>query len=367
GVDRLAGFVPDGWEPSLASLFAGVGITEVFAGWSGEPPPTPVVMDHLGDVVTIIPLGVPFAAALTERIWPRLEPPVDRTWVRTLNEVPEAGLLYRKMLRLANNLPERVPPEAAEQIAGAQSANWYTADPDRAPAHAALAAARHRIDLTRRRSEDWTLLTVLDWDADGSDEIQLETSDLSLVVDPGAGLLLYLDHKPRMRPVTYLPGQAPCHLAHTMTGDQASLIKFELSGVEEARGRAGAILAGEGIEMAVAVGTNRIELTYRITEASPWQRLGPEIPFAFSDTPRVRVDGSDWTSVTDPVAISGHRFRLERHDERVLVTAHQPADFFLRPVSGGAVLWSNWPLIRDAHVGTEVLGAEYRLTVEILG
>ncbi len=57
GIDRVAGFIADGWEPGLASLFVGLGVNEIFVVWSDEPPSQPVLMDHIGDVVTIFPVG----------------------------------------------------------------------------------------------------------------------------------------------------------------------------------------------------------------------------------------------------------------------------------------------------------------------
>ena len=69
--------------------------------------------------------------------------------------------------------------------------------------------------------------------------------------------------------------------------------------------------------------------------------------------------------------ISRHRFRLEHGSEQVLVTAAQPADFFLRPVAGGVIVWANWPLSpfgasEDIPPAVQ-LGVEYRMTVEITG
>ena len=57
GIDRVAGFVAEGWEPGLASLFVALGVNEVFVVWRDDPPADPVLMDHIGDVVTIFPVG----------------------------------------------------------------------------------------------------------------------------------------------------------------------------------------------------------------------------------------------------------------------------------------------------------------------
>ena len=387
GIDRVAGFVAEGWDPGLASLFVALGINEVFVLWPDDPPLEPVLMDHIGNVVTIFPVGGALSPLLKnpgsltgEPVLPtellggkleRREPPIDRRWVESMSADAEGGLLYRKMLRLAHRLPEWMPPEATEWLESAQASHWYKAGTDRRTAHSALAAARHRIDLGRRRPADWTRLSVLDWDADASDEVQVETPELSLVIDAEDGMVLYVDHKPSERSVSYLPGQAPWHIAQAMLGEEPHRMTFALTGVEEARGRVGATMTGQGVEVGLAASRDSIELQYRITGNSGWQRLGPEISFAFSGPIRFRLDGSAWSNVTEPVGLSGHRFRLEHGSEQILVTALQPADFFLRPVTGGVVVWANWPLasigVLDEVPPAADLGVEYRLTVEISG
>jgi hypothetical protein len=238
-------------------------------------------------------------------------------------------------------------------------------------AHSALAAARHRIDLGRRRPADWTRLSVLDWDADASDEIQVETPELSLVIDAEDGMVLYVDHKPSERSVSYLPGQAPWHIAQAMVGELPRPLTFALTGVEEARGRVGATMIGQGVEVRLAASRDKIDLQYRVTRDSRCQRLGPEVSFAFSGPIRFRLDGSAWQTLEAPTALSGHRFRLEHGSEHVLLTALQPADFFLRPVAGGVIVWANWPLTPlSAPQGdppAAQLGIEYRVTMEIIG
>jgi hypothetical protein len=130
-------------------------------------------------------------------------------------------------------------------------------------------------------------------------------------------------------------------------------------------------MTGHGVEVGLAASRDLLELQYRITGDSGWQRLGPEIPFAFSGPIRFRLDGSAWQTVGQAVALNGHRFRLEHGSEQILVTALQPADFFLRPVTGGIVVWANWPLapfgVREGVPPAIHLGVEYRMTVVISG
>jgi len=368
-------------------LFVDLGLNEIFVVWNDQPPSHPVLMDQIGDVVTIFAVGGASSPLLSDPdslmgdpVLPsdlvsgrlaRREPPIDRRWVEAISHDPECGLLYRKMLRLAHRLPERTSPEAMEWLESAQAGHWYKPGVDRRTAHSALAAARHRIDLGKRRPSDWTRLSVLDWDADALDEIQLETAELSLVIDAEAGTVLYLDHKPSERSISYVPGQAPWHIAQAMVKEQPTQITFALTGVEEARGRVGATMKGDGVEVGLTTSRDLIDLQYRITGDSGWQRLGPEIPFAFSGPIRIRIDGGEWITMTEPVALNGHRFRLEHGAEQVLVTALQPADFFLRPAKGGVVVWANWPLSAfGVHAGVPPatqLGVEYRMTLEIIG
>ena len=387
GIDRVAGFVAEGWDPALASLFVALGISEVFVVWPTDPPAEPVLMDHIGDVVTIFPVGGTLSPLLknpgsliTETALPsdflgsrlsRVEPPTDRSWVDAISADAEGGLLYRKMLRLAQRLPERMPPEATEWLESAQAGHWYRSGVDRRMAHSALAAARHRIDLGRRRPADWTRLSVLDWDADASDEVQVETPELSMVIDAEDGMVLYVDHKPSERSVSYLPGQAPWLIAQAMVGELPSPVTFALSGVEEARGRAAATMIGQGVEVRLAASRDKIDMQYRVTGDSRCQRLGPELSFAFSGPIRFRLDGSAWVPLDAPTALFGHRFRLEHGSEHVLIAALQPADFFLRPVAGGVIVWANWPLAPfgapQGEPPAAQLGIEYRMTLEISG
>ena len=130
-------------------------------------------------------------------------------------------------------------------------------------------------------------------------------------------------------------------------------------------------MTGQGVEVGLAANRERIDLTYRITGDAVWQRLGPEISFAFSGPTRLRIDGSTWTGMNEAVALNGHRFRLEHGSEQILMTALQPADFFIRPVTGGVVVWANWPLspfgVPQEDPPAARLGVEYQMTVEIAG
>ena len=293
GIDRVAGFVAEGWDPALASLFVALGVNEIFVVWPDDPPSQPVLMDHIGDVVTIFPVGGMLSPLLKNPGSLTGEPVLacraagrESSSVANLRSTAsgceaisadaEGGLLYRKMLRLAHRLPERMPPEATRMARERPGRPLVQArQPIAGLAHSALAAARHRIDLGRRRPADWTRLSVLDWDADASDEVQVETPELSLVIDAEEGMVLYVDHKPSERSVSYLPGQAPWHIAQAMVGEEPQRMTFALTGVEEARGRVGATMTGQGVEVGLTASRNSIELQYRITGDSRLAAAGP--------------------------------------------------------------------------------------------
>ena len=47
-------------------------------------------------------------------------------------------------------------------------------------------------------------------------------------------------------------------------------------------------------------------------------------------------------AVDEPIAVSGHRFRLEGSVRDALITSLLPTDLFIRPSAGGVVIWPNW-------------------------
>ncbi|MGQ0848423.1 MAG: hypothetical protein ACT4OP_04790 [Actinomycetota bacterium] len=370
GATRFAGYVDIGWEPGLVDVFLATGLPDVFLTWPAPHPLRPVITDHLGEVVVVFPVGSPICPIFTtdtrlegEAISPdllraagtvgRSEPATDRTWMARLEADPEGALLYRKMLRLASRLPERLPPEAAEWLMLAQAGHWFREPDDRSAAHHALATARHRLDLARRRSSEWVRLSRLDWDADGADEHQVETADLSLVVDHAACSVLYVDHKSAERTVSYLPGEPSWHLARVLAGDRPAWLQAKLVEAVAEKESAKVAMAADGLDIEVWVTGGELSLAYRPKPGFAYDLVGPEISLAFEGPVTLRVDGGDWQETSQALAVSGHRFRLSDGRHQVLLSMDQPGALFSRPAVGGTVLWLNW----------QPTGTDYRVLV----
>jgi len=357
GLTDLIGYVPFGWEPQLAALFATNGLGTVAVG-SENGSLTATVTDHLGQVVQVLPLHDPPPSLVTAEGRPgRTQVPVDREWARQIDANPEASLLYRKMLRLATRWPERPPTEAVELLLEAQAASWYLTATDRTRAHTALTLARRRLDQERRLGADWTKVSQLDWDADGVGEVHVENRDLSIVVDPVEGLIKTVDLKTTGRPISYLPGEPPWRIGRVLANGTPTRLPFELEAVEEARDQI--TLRMSHPELAVDLGIKDTDLTfdYRPEPGLEYDRLGPELVLAFDHPVRMRVDGGAWFDIGEPNAFPGHRFRFDDGRSQVLISLAQPGDLFVTGADHGVVVWVNWP----------VNPGEYRAAVSLTG
>ena len=86
------------------------------------------------------------------------------------------------------------------------------------------------------------------------------------------------------------------------------------------------------------------------------QALADEIAGgAFAAGIEVRVDGSAWTTVTVPLALTGHKFRITDGTNQAVLTSLIPCSVFLRPGIDGAglVAWAHWGTSgSDAHALT---------------
>lgn len=275
----------------------------------------------------------------------------------------EADLLHRKLVRLATRLPERPSREGIRALLGAASPAAFSpgASPrQKRAAHRSLIEARSLIDRARRRGDDWGHITRLDWDADGDEEIHIETAELSVVLDPRAGCsLLVLDHKPDSWPVAYLAGEAPGRLCRVTRQDgQEHAISFAVERTEETKGEAVVELKHEDADLLLGVEfrirDRQLVLSYRVETSVPI-RLGPELNLAVGE-PGVRIDGSAWAALDHTRELAGHRFRLAGDDRQVLLTCMVPTDLVARPASDGLVAWAHWSSSRPAR---------YELTLDL--
>ncbi len=357
GLTELVGYVPFGWEPQLAALFAANGIGQVAVG-SVPALARCAVTDHLGQVVTVLPLrDQPPTVDTTEDRPERIQLPVDRAWARQIDANPEAALLYRKMLRLATRWPDRPPAEAVDLLLEAQAASWYLSETNRTRAHTALTLARRRLDQERRLGADWTKISQLDWDADGVGEVHLENRDLSLVIDPVEGLVKTVDLKTTGRPVSYLPGEPPWRIGRVLSQGEPQRLPFELEAVEEAKDQITVRMSHPRLAVDLLVKGTNLTFDYRPEADLPYDRLGPELVLAFDHPVRMRVDGGAWLNIGEPDAHPGHRFRFDDGRSQVLISLAQPGDLFVTGAEHGVVVWVNWP----------VNPGEYRATVSLTG
>ena len=256
-------------------------------------------------------------------------------------------LLARKLVRIATRLPRRPGAEIVDLILDAASVENLAADAGaerHEKVHTALIDARASIDSSRRRADDWARVTRLDWDADGREEVQIELKTSSFVIDPAAGgELLVFDDKAEGTTLAWLDSEPPGLLLNMQDEENApETVELSIAGIEESReGVTLTLTDDEGwVSVVVGMSDRAIDLEYRLTEPAH-RRVGPELPLLLGDT-RLRVDGSEWRAVDQPVAVSGHRFRLEGTVRNALITSLLPTDLFVRPSDGGVVVWPNW-------------------------
>lgn len=264
-----------------------------------------------------------------------------------LESEPE-HLLARKLVRLSTRLPARPSTEVTNLLLDAASVAGLdvNAPPStHRQAHEALISARAKIDDSRRRNDDWAKVSRLDWDADGSEEVQVELATTSFVLDPhNGGQVLVFDDKSSGEPIGWIPDERLGVLARTALDEGAEgRVNLTVSGIEERRSGVsiGLETADRDILVAVTIADRSIDLEYVFTEVDA-ARFGPELPLAIGPA-GLRVDGGDWTQVTEAMAVTGHRFRLRSESREVLISSLLPGDLFIRPAGDhGVVVWPNW-------------------------
>ncbi len=307
-------------------------------------------------------------------------------WPSFLVEYPEAGVMYRKMLRLSAQMAAqgKVPPEARTDLLRAQTScpYWHGSFGGiyyphlRAAVHGSLIAARVALEEATRRGRSWADIAHVDWDADGDEEIHVELPDQSWVLDPHeGGSLHYYDDKParwatadvlRRRFETYhpelvedvgellydrrphrwlsdllLPGEVTAgDFAVHAYRELAPLAGLRYS-VEHAGADKAAVTvrleaqldAGAALEKEVQAEDRFLEVSYRLT-GLPAGRFGPQLPVAVQEGGgSLRVDGGAWHRLETPLRLGGHRFRLRREGVPGLtVSLRMPGELYTAPV-----------------------------------
>lgn len=383
------------------------------------------------------PLAIPAAGYREMSVWSlpaattraAMAPNTDQNWVQMeafmrggwwpnfLVEYPEAGVLYRKMLRVAHHIEAgRGPAAAHTELLKAQGndAYWHGvfgglyAPHLRTAVNLHLITAQTLIDAHHHRTRGWSYLRHVDWDADGQAEIEVELPDQSWVLDPSAGgCLLYFDDKPSVWSIGdvvarhYEPYHADLEpepvydrrarrwladhlLPATTTAESFANVAYEeLLPLPDSEYSVVRTTEGRGtvrIEMATLEGSltktieaedRKLEVAYQVAGV-PAGRLGPELPIAvWEGAGQIRVDGGPWQDLDEPLSLAGHRFRLHHRGIKtsILVVLRQPGTVFAVPirtltrvdeglstVTQGVVLWPHWSTDGDGI---------YELTIEV--
>jgi hypothetical protein len=385
-----AGVTPGGlwagnaWEPGLISLARGAALPLVFldASLFDRLPERPGPVDRAGEAVIAIPVmaSVPdsgpadsLAAVripasrlddLVEGHAGRLvtpdgylidHPPGDRLAppVASPDRHRERETFYRKLLVLTRDHADR--SSGRDAVLRLQSRE-HLLEADSLEADGKLIESRVALDRARHRGDSWVEVRNVDWDADGMPEVWIETPDYTLVIDPPAGSFDVWDDKSLGWPITAVVPALAGVIRRRLGDDgrEAPAPRMAVEGRTEGKSHASVTmvdaLAGS-CRLEVAGRTITIEMAVAPTEPV---RLGPEIPLNLEGA-RLRADGGSWVEAAQPVAVSGHRFRITDGARTMLVAAPRPCELFVRPLSGrGVVIWPHW-MTRG--------GASYRLAL----
>ncbi|MPZ54779.1 MAG: hypothetical protein GEU79_18990 [Acidimicrobiia bacterium] len=368
GAEAVAVWLGNDWDPDLPLITETMGLTTLFVSASRFVTPVqgPVTVDRHGTVAVVIPISddpvtgvsaraadpgvVPEIATRSMPSFSDLVPSGERAHLSTphVERPHDIDVIHRKMLRMANRLPDKLRPELVEPVLSAiQGANLDGRNGLRA-AHTDLLVARRLLDQDRLRRDGWSRIRRRDWDADGFEEIVAETGDFSTVIDAEAGSIIYLDFKPGSWSVFAIANEQE-------SPDSALLRTFEeerpvritdwaITEIQERRGVASALLndQDERATVEITLDRNEMRLVYTLDDF-PAARLGPEFRLAVDPTStEMRVDGSEWSSIDETMSSSGHRFRIRDQEHSLLISSDRPLELFIRTTPDGVVLWANW-------------------------
>lgn len=272
---------------------------------------------------------------------------------------PEADIFFRKLLRIAADWGDR--KSALDSVLSLQSREYVTEVVPAADDQALLVRTRKEVDRVLHRGDSWVTSVEVDWDADALPETVIETAHASLVVDPADGSIPVWDDKASHWPITAVTPASPLALVHQMTpeGNEPPGLPMELAETIKGRAEATVLLKDpRGLTCRIHLVERSVEIEITVPELDQaW--IGPEIPVALNaDETEVRVDGGDWVPVPEPVGFSGHRFRIRDNSKTILMSSARPAQFFVRPLSDGMVVWPHWSTVGEASYQLAITPSE---------
>lgn len=286
-----------------------------------EPPPVPT------------PPGRPAAVS-----WP-VPPEPDQ---------PDLELLCRTFTRLMSRIPERPGVATLQALPAALDGGAFLPGADherRRKVRSAMLAVRSAMELDQRRGESWGRLRRVDWDGDGREEIEVESHSLLAMFDPARSALPTVADKIGQWPLSSIADEPGWLVARHMDVDETvTSVALEVAGLEEGKDHLTVRAVDDPVNTTVTAGIvargRSLELGIDLDNARAGM-IGPELSLLL-DSPRIRVDGSEWRSVTEPAAEIGHKFRIADDEHEVVLSSLTPLTLFLRPVETGLIAWAHW-------------------------
>lgn len=379
GVTARGVWIADAWAPDLVTMSTeeGHGLVALDAALVEGRPGRPGAVERAGETVTavavspeatlpadpdgLVAIGIeadqlddfarhhhgqlitPEAYLADHLPGPRLEP---RTSTPRLPATAE--LMYRKVLLLTREMGDRGAGQ--DLLFGLQTREMLAEGRPARSDHLRLIAARATLDRSRHRGDSWVTVREVDWDADGVDEVHVETAAASLVIDPATATLDVWDDKAATWPLSMAASTITGTLIRreTEAGVELPAAPMRLERREEGRGEALLVLEGDDGSMCRVELKGRTLLIEITLAPDPELRVGPELPVGL-ERPRLRVDGGEWQEVDRPLEATGHRFRLIDDEHTLLVAAPRPCELFARPLpEGGVLIWPHWTTSEDS-------------------
>ncbi len=253
-------------------------------------------------------------------------------------------LLLLTYTRAMSRVPGRVGNNGRERLAAAVDGAAFlptATSEERLDLRRELLTLRAALDQDQRRS--WGRLRRVDWDADGVEEVEIETTRWLAILDAEAAALPTVADKTARWPLSSVPGEPGWMMArHVESLDQVTPTRLSLTvtGLEETKDRLVLSAETDHLKMTMVITDQDIAFEYRLEDMAPGL-IGPELSLQLDD-PTMRVDGSRWRPLDQPAAHTGHKFRVKGGDQELVLTSINPATLFVRPVEGGLVAWLHW-------------------------